>query len=78
MIGDAGQRLVTVLGYLTNVSSGGTTDFQHLRTRVTPKVGRVIVFHNCYPGTVCTALHTLSAQARADLACHRIAGYQAP
>ena len=52
MVGDAGQRLVTVLGYLHNVTAGGETAFQHLRTNIKAKIGRVVVFHNCLPGTI--------------------------
>ena len=50
-VGDAGQRLVTVLGFLEAPESGGVTAFQHLRTTVLPKVGRLVVWHNCYDET---------------------------
>jgi len=63
MVGDAGQRLVTVLGYLHNVTAGGETAFQHLRTNIKAKIGRVVVFHNCLPGTISRHADALHAGA---------------
>lgn len=46
-----GQRLVTALAYLNDVEAGGATGFPRLSIDVTPRRGRVLVFHNCHPGT---------------------------
>jgi prolyl 4-hydroxylase len=46
-----GQRLVTALAYLGDVD-GGATGFPRLGLDVEPRRGRVLVFHNCRPGTV--------------------------
>ena len=46
-----GQRLVTALAYLSNVAEGGATGFPHLGIDVTPRRGKLLVFHNCLPGT---------------------------
>jgi prolyl 4-hydroxylase len=46
-----GQRLVTALVYLGEVESGGTTAFPRLGLEVRPQTGRVLIFHNCHPGT---------------------------
>jgi prolyl 4-hydroxylase len=46
-----GQRLVTVLGYLTPVEEGGCTRFPKLDIDVMPAAGRLLIFHNCYDGT---------------------------
>lgn len=45
-----GQRLVTALAYLSEVE-GGATGFPRLGLEVAPRPGRVLVFHNCHPGT---------------------------
>lgn len=45
-----GQRLVTALAYLCDVE-GGATAFPKLGVEVAPRRGRVLVFHNCHPGT---------------------------
>ena len=51
-----GQRLVTALAYLCAVD-GGTTSFPRLGIDVAPQVGRVLIWHNCRPGTtVCDPL----------------------
>ncbi|NRB38907.1 MAG: 2OG-Fe(II) oxygenase [Pseudomonadales bacterium] len=42
-----GQRLLTCLGYLNKVQAGGGTGFPKLDLEVRPKVGRMIVLHNC-------------------------------
>ena len=41
-----GQRLVTVLAYLNDVSAGGATVFPELGLEVDPRPGRAVVFHN--------------------------------
>ncbi|HRI09770.1 MAG TPA: 2OG-Fe(II) oxygenase [Nannocystaceae bacterium] len=46
-----GQRLVTALAYLTDVETGGGTAFPTLSLTVTPRRGRLLVFHDCHPGT---------------------------
>jgi hypothetical protein len=43
-----GQRVHTVFCYLTDVESGGETDFPLLDVRVQPKQGRVVHFHNLH------------------------------
>lgn len=46
-----GQRLVTALAYLGEVEAGGATSFPRLALDVQPRTGRVLIFHNCHPGT---------------------------
>lgn len=46
-----GQRIVTALAYLSEVEAGGATGFPRLGLEVVPRTGRVLVFHNCRPGT---------------------------
>lgn len=46
-----GQRLVTTLAYLSDVPAGGETGFPRLGLDVLPKRGKVLLFHNCHPGT---------------------------
>lgn len=46
-----GQRLVTCLIYLNNVEAGGGTEFPKINLEVEAKLGRMVVFHNCYAGT---------------------------
>jgi prolyl 4-hydroxylase len=46
-----GQRLVTALAYLGEVEAGGATGFPRLGLDIQPRTGRVVVFHNCHPGT---------------------------
>ena len=48
-----GQRLVTALLYLNTVggSGGGCTVFSELGVRCSPQRGRLLVFHNCRPGS---------------------------
>ncbi|MEE4660896.1 MAG: 2OG-Fe(II) oxygenase [Halieaceae bacterium] len=45
-----GQRLVTCLCYLNDVEQGGGTFFPRLDIEVTPRRGRMVLFHNCYEG----------------------------
>jgi prolyl 4-hydroxylase len=56
-----GQRLITALGYLNDVEAGGETGFSKLDTKVAPEVGKLLVFHNCEPGTL--RRHPLSLHA---------------
>lgn len=46
-----GQRLTTALLYLSTVESGGHTVFPELGLHCTPQLGRLLVFHNCKPGS---------------------------
>jgi len=46
-----GQRLVTALAYLSDVPAGGETGFPRLNVDIRPKRGKVLLFHNCHPGT---------------------------
>ena len=46
-IGNAGQRVATVLIYLNQPSSGGATNFPHAGIRVKPKKGTAILFFPC-------------------------------
>ena len=46
-----GQRLVTCLLYLNDVAAGGGTCFPKLDMEVRAIKGRMVLFHNCYPGT---------------------------
>lgn len=46
-----GQRLVTCLFYLNGLEGGGGTFFPRLDMEVMPKAGRMVLFHNCFPGT---------------------------
>lgn len=43
-----GQRMITALCYLNNVKKGGNTRFTRLKIDVTPKAGKLLVFHNVY------------------------------
>lgn len=45
-----GQRLVTCLFYLSS-AEGGSTCFPGLELVIHPSPGRMVLFHNCYPGT---------------------------
>ncbi len=46
-----GQRMVTALAYLTAVEAGGETGFPRLDLDIVPRVGSVLIWHNCLPGT---------------------------
>ncbi|MBK8264195.1 MAG: 2OG-Fe(II) oxygenase [Nannocystis sp.] len=46
-----GQRLLTALLYLSDVHAGGGTEFPRLHRVVQPSRGRLLVFHDCHPGT---------------------------
>ena len=56
-----GQRLVTALCYLNNVSEGGHTRFTKLKISVKPERGRLLIFHNVYSNT--NKRHPLSEHA---------------
>ncbi|MCB9568420.1 MAG: 2OG-Fe(II) oxygenase [Myxococcales bacterium] len=58
-----GQRLATLLAYLSDVDEGGETTFPRLGVAVPPKRGRALVFHNCSPGTDTRHPDTLHAGA---------------
>lgn len=45
-----GQRLVTCLLYLNDVEAGGGTSFPKLDMEIRALKGRMVIFHNCYPG----------------------------
>ncbi len=45
-----GQRLVTCLVYLNDVEDGGGTRFPKLDVEVSPKAGRMVIFHNVQEG----------------------------
>ncbi len=46
-----GQRLVTTLTYLNSVAEGGATGFPQLGIDIAPRPGKLLLFHNCHPGT---------------------------
>lgn len=46
-----GQRLVTCLMYLNDVPAGGGTCFPRLDLEVRARRGRMLLFHNCFPGS---------------------------
>ena len=41
-----GQRMLTIIAYLNDVTDGGGTDFPELGFTIPPKKGDVVVFHN--------------------------------
>ena len=45
-----GQRLATVLLYLSDCAGGGDTAFKHLKIRIAPQRGNALVFWNVIPG----------------------------
>jgi prolyl 4-hydroxylase len=45
-----GQRLVTALMYLNEVDAGGGTTFPNIDLIVNAVPGRMVIFHNLYPG----------------------------
>ena len=50
-LGKSGQRLVTVLGYLSDVEKGGETEFPNIEKKVLPALGKIAVFQDCHEGT---------------------------
>lgn len=47
-----GQRVRTIFCYLNEVELGGETEFLHWNQRISPKLGRVVVFDNVKDGKV--------------------------
>jgi prolyl 4-hydroxylase len=58
-----GQRLVTALAYLNEVTDGGGTTFPRLDVTIEPRPGRLVVFHN-------VADHTLRDLTRHPASLH--------
>lgn len=50
-VAGAGNRLVSVIGYLNTVTDGGNTAFPRLQLQIGAVAGRITVFDNCIPGT---------------------------
>lgn len=50
-LNNGGQRIITALAYLNDVEEGGETSFPNINQIVTPKKGKIAVFHDCYKGT---------------------------
>ena len=50
-IASMGNRLVTALGYANSPKEGGGTGLPNLDLVVGAKAGRLLIFHDCYPGT---------------------------
>ncbi|EEL51751.1 2OG-Fe(II) oxygenase [Bacillus cereus] len=46
-LSENGQRIITALLYLNNVSAGGETSFPLLNIQVAPSEGTLLVFENC-------------------------------
>ena len=44
---EGGQRMITLLGFLTDVDEGGATQFTNLDITIGPKQGRIIMWENC-------------------------------
>ena len=56
-----GARLKTALVYLNDVEEGGSTNLNRLNIDVLPKMGKLLIFENTYPGT--NIKHPLSEHA---------------
>ncbi len=50
-VASGGQRLITTLTYLNDVEEGGETAFPEKNLVLKPKLGRIVIFHNCNEGT---------------------------
>ena len=50
-MGQMGQRMITVLGYLRDVPKGGETGFNRLGVQVQPKRGTIVIWYNVEPDT---------------------------
>jgi len=50
-LGNSGQRVLTVLGYLNNVDEGGETHFPNIDKTVIPEEGKIVVFEVCHQDT---------------------------
>jgi prolyl 4-hydroxylase len=46
--GGAGQRHFTAIAYLNDLNHGGETEFIELKQKISPKLGRVLVFKNIH------------------------------
>ena len=46
-----GQRMLTCLLYLNNPEAGGGTSFPELDMEIRARRGRMVLFHNCHPGS---------------------------
>lgn len=60
-LAEGGQRLFTTICYLNDVEEGGETEFPHLKIKVKPKLGRVLIFGNTRLGTATPHPHSLHA-----------------
>lgn len=56
-----GQRVITALCYLNDVEEGGHTAFPNINLKVSPEKGKLVIFHNCYPGTTNVHINSLHA-----------------
>ncbi len=56
-----GQRLFTTICYLNDVDSGGETEFPKLKIKVSPRLGRVLIFGNTRLGTAEVHPHSIHA-----------------
>jgi prolyl 4-hydroxylase len=56
-----GQRVITALCYLNDVEEGGHTAFHNINIKVKPEKRKLVVFHNCYPGTTNVHINSLHA-----------------
>jgi len=64
---NGGQRLITALCYLNTPEKGGGTVFPKLKLSVPAEAGKLVVFHNCTPGTVVRHAHSLHGGAPVDI-----------
>lgn len=46
-----GQRMLSCLLYLNDVEYGGGTSFPNLDMEIRARKGRMVLFHNCHPGS---------------------------
>lgn len=58
---NGGQRVVTALVYLNDVSEGGATHFPNIDVSIQAREGRMAIFHNTLPGTADTHPKSLHA-----------------
>tara|TARA_E500000331_G_scaffold347936_1_gene388790 strand:- start:307 stop:2703 length:2397 start_codon:yes stop_codon:yes gene_type:complete len=56
-----GQRVITALCYLNDVEEGGHTAFPNINLKVQPEKRKLVIFHNCYPGTTNVHINSLHA-----------------
>jgi hypothetical protein len=62
-MGFSGNRIITALFYLSPVARGGSTGFANLKFEVAPKIGKLLVFHNCYEGSCQVRTYAAAAAA---------------